>query len=298
MAAMLIGGAVNAQTLLYEGFDSFAGALSNGWSQVNNSNPQGPTMWEQGSGTIGVATGHSGDSTSYISDTYTATSEVGSGSGNISDWVISPEVTVENGDSITLWTISFNSASFPDRLEVRMSATGGSSVGGDDASVGDFSTLVFAINPTLTTTDYPSVQINGDTWTRYGGEVSGLSGATSVRFAVRYFVTDGGFDGANGSSVGVDDIDVFHNSSTASVGELAIANVSFGPNPATDRVNIRATNGTYDMTVYNVAGARIAAERFTNNTTFSVSGLDAGVYTFELRDVRTGAVGRERVVKQ
>lgn len=295
IAALLISGAAKAQTLLYEGFDDFPGILSNGWSQVNNSNPQGPTMWAQGDGGIGVDTGHSGDTTSYITDTFTATSA--SASGNISDWVISPPVTIDNGDSITIWTVSYNSSTYPDRVEVRISPNAGSDVGADDASVGDFTTLVVAVNPELNTTDYPAV-VDGATWTRFGGEVTGLPGATSCRVAIRYYITDGGFTGSNGSSVGVDDLEVFRGTSNVGVHELSLADVHFAPNPASDRVRIQAATGTYDLNVYSVSGQRVGGERFTNSTVYNVAGLQAGVYVFELRDVRTGAVSRERIVKQ
>ncbi|MBS1582628.1 MAG: T9SS type A sorting domain-containing protein [Bacteroidetes bacterium] len=296
LAGTLLAGAAQAQTLLSSGFDDFGAMLSNGWMQQNNSSPLGTTQWAQGDGGLGVDAGHSGDATSYISDTFTATTD--SETGTISDWVISPAVTLENGDSISLWTISFNSATFADRVECRISPNGGSDVGSSETSVGDFTTLVFSINAGLTTTGYPSIQVNGDTWTRFGGEVSGLSGPTSCRVAVRYFIEDGGGAGSNGSTVGIDDIEVFRGATTSGVNELSIAQVSMAPNPANDRVTIRATNGTYDVNVYTMNGQRVMADRFSNATILGIAGLDAGVYMVELRDVHTGAISRQQLVKQ
>ena len=58
--------------------------------------------------------------------------------------------------------------------------------------------LLLSVNPTLTTTGYPN------TWTQFSSAISGLSGPTNAAIAFRYFVTDGGPQGANSSYIGID----------------------------------------------------------------------------------------------
>jgi hypothetical protein len=80
-------------------------------------------------------------------------------------------------------------------------ANGGTNVGATNTSVGDFTNLLLTINPTLTTTGYPSV------WTEYTLTVSGLAAPVPAgRFAFRYFVTNGGPAGANSDYIGIDNV--------------------------------------------------------------------------------------------
>ncbi|HEY0978959.1 MAG TPA: choice-of-anchor J domain-containing protein [Flavobacteriales bacterium] len=287
--ALMIGTGAVAQDTYTQNFDDLS---TSGWTVVNNSNPLGTTQWAQGDGGLGVDAGHSGSETSYVSDTYTATTE--SGTGTISDWLISPEVTVNAGDSISFWTISFNNATFADRLEVRLSPDGGSDVGTSETSVGDFTELVFTINPDLTNTDYPSIQVDGDTWTYYGG-ISTISG--TVRIGLRYHVTDGGGMGSNGSSIGIDDVRISANSS--SVSELALNGVRFSPNPTNDVVNVRVTtSGSHLISVLNAAGQVVRSfNSLSDMTPIDLTSMEAGIYVVEVRQATTGAVARERVVK-
>lgn len=296
-SVLLAAPSASAQTLLGQHFDNIAADLSNGWIATNMSNPLGAQQWQQGTLVIGEIA-LTGDSTSYAENSFQATDA--NGSGTISDWFISPAVTLEDGDSIALWTISFNSNAFPDRLEVRISPNGGSSVGADENSVGDFTNLVFSINPNLNTTDYPSVTGLGNTWTRFGGAVTGLGAPTSCRVAMRYFVTDGGGTGANSSSIGVDELDVFRGSSSIGISERALADVSLKPNPTSDRlfINIGGLTGSFDLTLVNAAGQLILTDRINNSTVLDMATYEAGVYMLELRNTSTGAVHRERVVKQ
>lgn len=296
-ALLLTASATNAQTILGQHFDNIAGDLANGWIATNKSNPLGTQQWQQGTLVIG-AIALTGDSTSYAENSFQATDAAGS--GTISDWFISPAVTLQDGDSISLWTISYNSNTYPDRLEVRISPNGGSDVGADENSVGDFSNLVFVINADLNVDDYPSVTGLGDTWTRFGGEVAGLGAPTSCRVAMRYWVTDGGGTGANSSSIGVDELDVFSGTSSIGISEHALANVGMNPNPTSDRlfINIGGSAASFDLNMINAAGQQVMTDRISNNTVLDLSGFDNGVYMLEIRNVANGAVTRERVVKQ
>jgi Secretion system C-terminal sorting domain len=285
-----------AQNLLHTGFDDVPSMVSNGWIETNKSNPAGPDFWQQGALTLG-ANAYTGDSASYLQNSFACTDPMGA--GTISDWFISPAVTMQNGDSVSLWALSFNSASFPDRVECRISPNGGSNVGADENSVGDFSTLIFSINPDLTTTDFPSIQVDAASWTRFAGAVTGLAGATSCRVAIRYFVTDGGGAGANSSTVGVDELDVFRGENTIGLNERSITGLSIAPNPTTDFMTIRTGSvSLYDLNIVSTSGQLMMVERFTGTTTVDLRSLANGVYALQLRELSTGAVARDRIVRQ
>ena len=83
------------------------------------------------------------------------------------------------------------------RLSTNRAST---NVGTLTTDVGDFTTLLLSVNPNLTTTDYPKV------WTQYTVTLSGIPVGASGRFAFRYFVTDGGRDGANSDYIGIDTV--------------------------------------------------------------------------------------------
>lgn len=162
-----------------------------GWIQQNNSSPVGSDSWFQGNSSVFPA--QSGAASSYIGANFNNTL----GGGTISNWLITPLLNLQNGDTFSFFTRTVGSPVTPDRLEVRLSTNGGASAGSTETSVGDFSTLLLSINPTLTTTGYPN------SWTQYNLTVSGLGAPASGRLAFRYFVTNGG-SGNNSDYIGID----------------------------------------------------------------------------------------------
>ncbi len=175
--------------LLSENFDSVAGLPGAGWAIVNNSSPIGTTDWFQGN--PAVFPSQAGAANSYVGSNF----EAAALGGNISVWLISPVLTLNDGDIISFYTQAVG-AGFPDRLELRLSASGASTdVGATDVSVGDFTGLLTTINPTLDPSGYPSA------WTQINQVVSGLGGPTSGRFAFRSFVPD---TNVNGNYLGID----------------------------------------------------------------------------------------------
>lgn len=123
--------------------------------------------------------------------------------GDISCWLITPARTFNNGDVVTFYSRTVDVPTYADRMQVRLSVNGTSTnVGTTASSVGDFSTLLLDINPTLTLTgtgSYPSV------WTKYTLIVSGLPMAMTGRMAFRYYVTNGGPTGTASDNIGIDD---------------------------------------------------------------------------------------------
>lgn len=179
-----------------EGFDNITTLAGAGWVQTNVSLPIGSTNWSQGTN---IAAGGPFDSfngavNSYISANYNNTA----GTGTISNWLMSPNRTFKNGDVITFYTRKVSPDTYPDRLEVRLSTNGASTNVGSGASVGDYTTLLLSINPSLVVGVYPT------TWAQYTVTISGLLAPTSGRLAFRYFVTSGGPSGANSDYIGID----------------------------------------------------------------------------------------------
>jgi len=170
-----------------EGFENFTGA---GWTFSNQSNPLGDQSWS-------VYTGFSHTGASSLLVSYLA----GSGDSTLSAWAELPVQTLHNGDTFSFWTEGpFNNV-LADRLQVRLSTNGASSdTGSSEFDVGDFSTLLLDINPTLDMDVYPRA------WTQFTVTISGLAAPTSGRLAFRYFVVDGGPDGPNSDLIYIDDL--------------------------------------------------------------------------------------------
>jgi len=183
---------IPASAQLTENFDNITTLTGAGWFMQNNSQPVGSTGWFQGNNTVFAA--FNGAATAYIGANYNNTGNT----GTISNWLIAPTMTLRNGDVIAFYTRQAVST-YADRLQVCMSTNGASTnVGTTATSVGDFSTLLLDINPTLTGTGYP------EAWTLYSITISGLTAPTSGRIAFRYFVTNAGFSGTNSDYIGID----------------------------------------------------------------------------------------------
>lgn len=195
MGLLAVGASASAATLS-EGFDVVVPA---GWTAKNNSSPLGTSGWFQGNS--GVFPAQDGGASSYAGANYNSTA----GAGTISNWLIAPTLSFNNGDVVSFWTRTAGTDAlpplFPDGLELRFSNVGGTDVGSLSTDVGTFA-LLLSVNPTLTTTGYPYV------WTQYTSTITGLSGPTDGAIALRYFVTNGGPLGDNSSYIGIDTLTI------------------------------------------------------------------------------------------
>jgi len=161
---------------------------------INHSQPLGTTNWFQGNNAVFPA--FDGAPTAYIGANFNNTSDV----GTISNWLLTPVQNLQNGNVLTFYTRTTDVGAqlFPDRLQVRMSTNGASSnVGTTATDVGDFTTLLLDINPTYDD-QYPHV------WTLFTVTISGVPSPTTGRLAFRYFVENGGPNGANSDYIGID----------------------------------------------------------------------------------------------
>lgn len=182
-------------TPLNEGFNDIAILPGAGWFLQNNSQPLGTTGWFQGDTSLFAA--QSGSANSYIAADY----RNGSGTAIISNWLLTPPLTLHNGDQLIFFTRTVTNPSYPDRLQVRMSTNGSSAnVGVSATDVGDFTSLLLDINPTYTTTDYPT------SWTQFTATVTGVPSPTMGRLAFRYFAENAGPGGANADYIGIDTV--------------------------------------------------------------------------------------------
>ncbi len=136
---------------LSQAFDDITSLVPAGWFMQNNSQPgPGTTGWFQGNSDVFPA--QSGAATSYIGTNFNN----GTGTSTLSNWLLTPPVTLQNGTVLTFWTRTVPTPAFPDRLQVRMSTNGASvNVGTTATDVGDFTTVLLDINPTYTTSGYP-----------------------------------------------------------------------------------------------------------------------------------------------
>lgn len=199
----------SAAANFYEGFDNFAALNAAGWMVNNLSNPIGdnteyPGSWAQGNPALLSINSQSGAENSFVAAGFGS----GKGISTISNWLLSPELRLKNGDTLTFYTRTDDYSStlpediFPDRLQLRLSINGASSeVGNNENSVGDFSILLLDIN-----SDY---QKSGDksypqAWRAYTVQLSNLPDNVTGRFGFRYLVENGASLGTNSWLIAID----------------------------------------------------------------------------------------------
>lgn len=284
-----------AQNLFSFGFDGTTAAMdAAGWVRTNQSTPLGASVWTiptTAPTTTFAGGGQAGGGTSFILVNFNSTT----GAGTISNWLITPSITVDNGDVVSFYTrIGFNStngqANFADNLELRMSTNGAftANPAGGAANLGDFTNLLVEVNPTLNLTSYPT------TWGQFSSTISGLSGPTDVKFALRYYVTDGGPTGANSDIIGVDSFSVDRALSTDSFFK---SNFSVWPNPTANVINV-ANNSNIEINAIQITdmNGRIVKEVKGMNNQINISELNAGVYFMKITTAQ--GTGTTKVIKR
>jgi hypothetical protein len=169
-----------------------------GWLVTNNSTPIGTGRWGQGNELIFPS--QAGAPGAYFTDSYLSARDPAFGGGAVSDWLITPQLTLANGMTVTFWArTDGDPGDFGgNNLELRLSSSGASTnVGSGAAGLGVFTTLLRAIN-------FDAVRSAG-AWTQYSASISGLAGPVSGRLAFRYLVDD---TTVHGDLIGLDTISV------------------------------------------------------------------------------------------
>jgi uncharacterized repeat protein (TIGR01451 family) len=251
-----------------EGFDDIMTLDGAGWIQDNQSNPVGTTDWFQGNDAVFPA--QAGATTAYIGANFNNT-----GGSDICNWLILPDLGYLQ--SLSFWTRTTVGNTFPDRLQVVYSPTGGTTTGNCFGGFGDFTTTLLEINPALALGGYPQ------DWTQFN-----LSPNADGRFAFVYYVADGGPLGSNSNYIGIDtvewvagspDVDLAVSVTNNAPGQLDIGDsVTFtttvtNNGPGTANNTVVAQNFDNGLSyVSNSCGATLAS----NNLTWNVGSLANG----------------------
>jgi hypothetical protein len=103
---------------------------------------------------------------------------------NLSCWLTSPELIIKNGDKIIFYTYSKGVA----RLQLWINTTNSLNVGTNVNSTGDFDIKLLDINPGYAEYEADPANAFPPEWTRFEGEVKGLSKTVTGRFAFRYLL--------------------------------------------------------------------------------------------------------------
>lgn len=259
LAVLLAAFTMNAQTTeLFEVFDDITTLTD--WTQVNVSDAPN-TTWFQPDGSVFPS--NDGADGAYLANNFNAT--FGS---VINDWIILPAISLNNGDVMTFFTRTVTASGFPDRLEVRIDPTATNTLPVDEEDIGSFTELLLSINPDLDAGGYP------EEWTQFTATVSGLSGATDVRFAFRYWVTDAGPSGANSNYFGIDTVEV---TSLLSNEDQVFENFNYFVNG--NELNLMANSPLENVMLHNVLGQQVVNQALNNNReVVDISALSTGIY--------------------
>ncbi len=217
-----------------EEFDTLSAALDRGWQRVNASDPRGDGEWTQG------LTGNqsfdyksyspTGSNNKFVSCDYTSAESPAPGQSTISNFLISPAITFQNGDKIIFYTRESDIYSkWGDRLQVCLNKTDDSYTDcGKGNDPGKFNTVLLDINETSAVgynpdepaplppypfpenEGYPEQPISNvlaypRQWTRFEATVNGIATTVKGRFAFRYYVEGGGTNGL-GEHVSIDSV--------------------------------------------------------------------------------------------
>jgi hypothetical protein len=207
-----------------EEFDTVTAAYNRGWRFLNVSEQKGTGLWIQGLFNNPVQTGFpapipfapyssQGSYAGFIGADYTSTN---GGAVTISNWLVSPETVMKNGDKIIFYTRTLllpitggtDSTDYANRLQVRINSTASLNVG-ETNDPGDFKTSLLDINPTYKEAHtlpalfdplaYPAK------WTRFETTVAGLNSTQKARFAFRYYV-EGAGNAGRATAVAIDSV--------------------------------------------------------------------------------------------
>ena len=198
-----------------EEFDTTSAAFARGWKIINASTPTaytGSLLWQQG-GDINPwfrAYSNSGSFQGFIGSSAEITAALPAIPPPliVSNWLVSPVLTIKNGDKIVFYTRTrfyTDGNDYGNRLQLRFSKAGESlNVGsGDDAGL--FTEALIDINPSYKSqiATAPDPLAYPSNWTRFEHTISGLNSPVSGRFGFRYYIEDAL---TNGWGIGLDQV--------------------------------------------------------------------------------------------
>jgi hypothetical protein len=179
-----------------EEFVDMENLIQNQWMVFNNGIDAFGTTWQQGFYEIDKMGGYlgfkaysssSGDFGEFAfagQTSFTLTSVA-------SSWLVTAPVQLKNDDKFSFYTRCDSSIVAPQTLEVRLSPSEFPTAGTGPADVGNFTQLLYTVNPNKTLDGYPL------TWKKIEVTVSGLPAEIKGRIAFRY-MSMGQLDGGIG----------------------------------------------------------------------------------------------------
>jgi len=99
---------------------------------------------------------------------------------------------------------------------------------------------------------------------------------------------------------GTDRFAVVFSKTVPTVPTMAIASINVYPNPVTNQLNVELptlTNGSYTITVTDIAGKKISQQKAQGRTMVQMKGLTSGTYLLEITS-SNGERQVQRIVKQ
>ena len=192
---------VSNQSFIEE-FDTVSVSLSRGWTIINANTPKDPVLstlvWQQAGDVIPWFNAFSSNGT------YTGFIGASANTSGVllpvnvipvvSNWLISPLITMQNGDKISFYTRTrfFDAQNdYSNRLQLRVTYSESFDVGAGNEP-GAFTGLLLDINPAYENQRRanPSPIAFPADWTRFEATITGLNQPVNGRFAFRYYISD------------------------------------------------------------------------------------------------------------
>ncbi|MCE1188931.1 MAG: choice-of-anchor J domain-containing protein [Ignavibacteria bacterium] len=204
----------------FNGLNTPEGLALNGWKFVNYDG--GGTTTTFNGNAVDVFAAFEGPDTGYVGQNFN-----GANGLYIDQWLISKQIAVAAGDSLTFWWRSTDVATtnYPDSVEVRWSPTG-------DTALASFTQI------------WGKYRVPNGPWVQWKNT---FPQAGTIRFALRYIIYNGGSAGANSDYWGLDWVQVVGAGTppppTGWEANLVVKDATTGTNTLTFGQKQGATNG-------------------------------------------------------
>jgi hypothetical protein len=162
------------------GDNTVAGLEARGWVVLDEDGGGTTAAFYQGVPTVFAA--YEGPDTGYAASNYNGANA----SGVIDHWLISPEIAVNTGDTLKFWHRAPDGNPFDDSISVKYSTTAGITPGAFDQ-------------------DWGRYLVSETGWAQWAGTFNHTG---TIRFAIQYYIFDGGPVGTYSNYIGLDLIEV------------------------------------------------------------------------------------------
>jgi hypothetical protein len=192
---------IGTRTSFTEEFEQVYQLNTKGWVLKDNT-PSGnnsgiSASWIQGQKGVdkgGVWHGFTAYYYTTSKDEFAYSYVTGSSNITVSSWMITPVLSVKNGDKISFYARADTTGSYTERLQVLMNKSSSDNTGSKVGSVCSFNTVLLEVNPSQTVNEFPTI------WTKYEYTFTGLPARTDTRIAFRHYINSS----ANAKGIGID----------------------------------------------------------------------------------------------